>query len=104
MTKGVVLFFEEGYPIWVQHVTYNGNTIRGWALDGHFWIDYNSDTQVLDVCISRMGVIDWAAPINTMRKQVVKCTITVPATLAATSPWEVVAWATIEKENNGRTN
>ena len=104
MTKGIVLFFEEGFPMWVQHVTCEGNTIRGWVKDGHFWIDYNSDTQVLDVCIARLGNIDWDAPINTMRKQVVKCTIIVPATLAATSPWEVVAWATTEKENYERTN
>ena len=100
MTKGIVLFFEEGFPMWVQHVTYEGNTIRGWVKDGHFWIDYNSDTQVLDVCIARLGNIDWDAPINTMRKQVVKCTISVPATIAATSPWEVVAWAKKEMEQH----
>ena len=100
MTKGIVLFFEEGWPMWVQHVTYEGNTIRGWVQDGSFWIDYNSDTQVLDVCIPRAGTVDWAAPINTMRKQVVKCTITVPATLVAILPSEVVSWAITEKENH----
>jgi hypothetical protein len=39
-----------------------------------------------------------------MRNQVIKCTIAVPATLEATSPREVIAWATTEKENHERTN
>ena len=86
--------------MWVQHVQYIGNTIRGWVKDGHFWIDYNSDTQILHVCTPQQGVIQWDGPINILRNVPVKCTIVVPATLAATSPWEVVAWAKNEMEQH----
>ena len=100
MTKGIVLFFEQGSPLWVQHVIWPAYGVRGWVKDGHFWIDYNKETQILNVCTPQLGVMQWDKPINTMRNMVVKSTVIVPATVEFTEPADVIAWATKEKEDH----
>ena len=103
MTKGIVLFFERGTPMWVQNVEHYGNTIRGFVKDGHIWIDYNYETRDLRVCTPQSGTVMWNTPINILRNMVVKCTIAVPTTIELTEHTDIVAWATTEKENNERT-
>lgn len=98
MTKGIVLFFEQGFPMWVQHVTYEGNTIRGWVRDGHFWFDYNNETQDMRICVPQSGTVQWDKPINILHKVVIKCTITVPNNIDTTEYSEVIKWATEERK------
>ena len=84
--------------MWVQHVQYIGNTIRGFVADGHFWMDFNNETREMRVCIVQSCDIQWDEPINILRNVPVKCIITVPATLGLTEHTDVVAWATKEME------
>ena len=85
--------------MWVQQVTWEGSeTLRGFVKDGHFWLNYNTETQEMRICKPQFGLVQWDAPINILRKQVVTCTISVPVTVETVDPWEVVAWATKEKE------
>ena len=98
MTKDIVLFFEKGAPMWVQHVEHYGDTIRGFVKDGHFWIDFNYEKRDLRVCTPQSGTVMWNTPINILLNMVVKCTIAVPATVEATDSADVIAWATKEME------
>jgi hypothetical protein len=97
MSKGIVFFFEGEHRAWFcQQVTYTENGIRGYALDGCWWMDYNIATETVNVCISTRGEINWDKPINTFKTKLIS-QVVVPKEIEG-SAFELLKWARKEKE------
>lgn len=41
--------------------------LRGFVRDGHWWMDYNEEQKVVNVCFASMGTIHWDKPINVLK-------------------------------------
>lgn len=92
MNNGIALFFEGEFNCWFcTNVTYHENTIRGYVQDGCWWMDYNTKTDTVNVCIGRSGGIDWENPINVMTKLSKPVIITVENMQGSYN--EVMEWA-----------
>ena len=92
MTKGIVFLFEAPHMSWFcEKVTNTTTGIRGFVRDGFWWMDYNSTTQVVKVCIMSHGEVHWDRPIAVHKNKLIKM-ITVPSSVEG-SPPEMVEWA-----------
>lgn len=61
-------FFINGSPNgWVcDSVTVVPTGLRGFVRDGHWWMDYVEAAGIVNVCIGRLGSVDWENPINAL--------------------------------------
>lgn len=92
MNKGIVFFFEGDHRSWFcKNVSYTEHSIRGYALDGCWWMDYNTTTETVNVCIATMGEINWDKPINSFKTKLVR-QVEVPQNIEGTA-FELKRWA-----------
>lgn len=92
MIKGIVFFFDGEHRSWFcKNVSYPEHGIRGYALDGCWWMDYNTSTETVSVCIASMGTINWDKPINTFKAKLI-AQVAVPHDVEGTA-FELLKWA-----------
>jgi len=93
--KGVVFFFEGEHKAWFcTYLTYPDHGIRGFVPDGCWWMDYNTSTDTINVCIGRDGKVDWDNPINTFEAKMITH-VGIPNTVEG-SAFDMVKWARTE--------
>ena len=92
MIKGIVFFFDGRHNSWFcKNVSYTEKGIRGYVLDGCWWMDYNTETEMINVCIASVGIINWDKPINTYKAKLIS-QVPVPDEVEGT-PFELLKWA-----------
>ena len=103
MSKGIVFFFEGEDRAWFcKDVSVTDTNIRGYALDGCWWMDYVIATSTVNVCIATNGTINWDKPINTFKSTLVD-QVSVPHNIDGTA-FELLKWARKQKEDDGKNN
>jgi hypothetical protein len=92
VSKGIVYFFEGEHRAWFcKNITVTDTTIRGYVLDGCWWMDYIIATGTVNVCIATMGEVNWQKPINTFKAKLVN-QVDVPDSVDGTA-FELLQWA-----------
>ena len=97
MSKGTVFFFSGEHRAWFcKDVTVTDTNIRGYALDGCWWMDYIIATNTINVCVATKGIINWEKPINTFKAKLID-QVDVPTNIEGTA-FELLQWARKQKD------
>lgn len=68
MTDKNTFFINDSPHSWTcESVEVVPTGLRGFVRDGHWHMDYIEAKGVVNVCIGRLGSVDWDNPINVMK-------------------------------------